>query len=100
MKGFIEFMRSRGVVGFAVGFILGKAVSDLIGSLVTDIVNPIIGIATGTFGNLTDLSVHVYSASINYGKFINLAINFVVMALVVYLVVKVLKLEKLDKSAQ
>ncbi|MDE2041154.1 MAG: MscL family protein [Patescibacteria group bacterium] len=97
LRDFINFIRTRGIVGFAVGFIIGRAISDLVGSLVTDIINPVIGILLGSFGNLSDLSVHVFSASINYGKFLNLVINFFILAFIVYFGSKILRLERLDK---
>lgn len=97
MKGFIEFIRTQGVVGLAVGFILGKAVSDVVGSIVTDLINPIIGIALGKLGDLSELSLHVLSAEITYGKFISILINFAIIAFVVYFGVKKLGLDKLDK---
>lgn len=97
MKGFIEFIRTQGVVGLAVGFILGKAVSDVVASIVTDLINPIIGIALGEFSDLSKLSLHVLSAEITYGKFISILINFTIIAFVVYFGVKKLGLDKLDK---
>ncbi len=97
MKGFIEFIRTQGVVGLAVGFILGKAVSDVVASIVTDLINPIIGIALGKFGDLSALSLHILSAEITYGKFISILINFTIIAFVVYFGVKKLGLDKLDK---
>jgi large conductance mechanosensitive channel len=97
MKEFIEFIRTQGVVGLAVGFILGKAVSDVVGSIVNDLINPIIGIALGRFGDLSTLSFHVLSANITYGKFISILINFTIVAFVVYFGVKKLGLDKLDK---
>lgn len=97
IKNFIDFVRTQGVVGLAVGFILGKAVSDVVASIVTDLINPIIGIVLGRFGDLSALSVHVLSANITYGKFISILINFIIIALVVYFGVKSLHLEKLDK---
>jgi large conductance mechanosensitive channel len=100
MKGFIDFIRTQGVVGLAVGFILGKAVSDVVASIVTDLVNPIIGIVLGRFGDLTALSLHVLSANITYGKFISILINFAIISLVVYFGVKKLGLDKLDKPKQ
>ncbi len=100
MKNFIEFIRTQGVVGLAVGFILGKAVSDVVASIVNDLVNPIIGIALGRFGDLSLLSAHVLSANITYGKFISVLINFAIIALVVYFGVKKLGLDKLDKPKQ
>ncbi len=83
-KGYIHFIRTQGVAGFAIGFILGKAVSDLVGSFVNDIVNPLIGLAFTRFGNLTDMSFKIGTASIGYGKFIALFINFFILAAIVY----------------
>lgn len=100
MKGFIGFIRQRGVIGFAVGFILGKATSDLIGSFVNDIINPLIGIVTGNFKDLSKMSFQVGSAIVNYGNFLVLLINFIILALVVYVLFKVLRLEKLDEAAK
>jgi large conductance mechanosensitive channel len=97
MKGFLEFIRTQGVVGLAVGFILGKAVSDVVASIVNDLINPIIGIALGKFGSLSALSIRVLSSSIMYGKFLSILINFAIIAFVVYFGVKKLGLDKLDK---
>jgi len=97
MKGFIEFIRTQGVVGLAVGFLLGRAVSDVVASIVNDLVNPIVGIALGRFGDLSALSFQVLSANITYGKFLSIMINFTIIAFVVYFGVKKLGLDKLDK---
>lgn len=96
MRGFIDFIREKGVVGLAVGFILGKAVSDVVASIVTDLINPIVGIALGHFGDLSKLSFHILSAEITYGKFISIVINFVIIAAVVYFGVKKLRLDRMD----
>ncbi|HEY9584859.1 MAG TPA: MscL family protein [Candidatus Paceibacterota bacterium] len=100
MKGFIEFIRDKGVVGLAVGFILGGAVSGLVKSLVDDIISPILGLALSRVKSLTDLVIQIGDASIKIGDFINVLINFIVIALVVYFGVKWLKLDKLDKPKQ
>ncbi len=100
MKGFIEFIRTQGVVGLAVGFVLGKAVSDVVASIVNDLINPIIGIFLGKFGDLSALSINIMSANITYGKFISILINFTIIAFVVYFGVKKLGLDRLDKSKQ
>ncbi len=86
-KGFIHFIRTQGALGLAVGFILGKAVSDVVGSLVSDIINPIIGLGLGKLGDLNRLAVHLGSATISYGKFISILINFVIIAAVVYFII-------------
>lgn len=98
MKNFMEFVREQGVVGLAVGFILGGAVSKLVASLVADIINPILGILLGPAGDLSAYSVKVGKANIMYGNFIAIAIDFAVIALVVYFGVKKLGLDKLDKK--
>lgn len=100
MKGFIEFVREQGVMGLAVGFILGGAVSKVVTSLVTDIINPILGIILGAAGDLSSASINIGSASIMWGSFVNVVIDFIVVALVVYFGVKGLKLDKLDKKAE
>ena len=97
LKGFIEFIRTQGAVGLAVGFILGKAVSDVVASIVKDLINPIIGIILSNIGDLSELSFSIYSANITYGNFISVVINFIIVALVVYYGVKNLGLDKLDK---
>lgn len=100
MKGFMEFIREQGVVGLAVGFILGGAVSKVVASLVNDIVNPILGIFLGIVGGLKEAFLQIGPAKIMWGSFLNTTIDFVVIALVVYLGVKILKLDKLDKKKE
>lgn len=98
MKGFLSFVREQGVVGLAVGFILGGAVSKLVTALVEDIINPIIAIGLGSVENLNQAYIQIGSAKILWGDFLNVLIDFVVVALVVYFGVKWLKLDKLDKK--
>lgn len=98
MKGFIEFVRTQGVVGLAVGFILGKAVSDLVASLIDNIINPILGILLNQAKGLTEATFTLGVATVKYGALINSLINFLVIGLVVYFGVKKLGLDKLDKK--
>lgn len=98
MKGFIDFIREQGVVGLAVGFILGGAVSKLVASIVEDLINPVLGIVLGAAGNLDEAAIKVGSAEIMWGSFITHTIDFIVIAMVVYMGVKILKLDKLDKK--
>jgi large conductance mechanosensitive channel len=98
MKGFMNFIREQGVVGLAVGFILGGAVSKVVASLVSDIINPILGVVLGAAGNLNEASLKLGPAEIMWGNFVNVVIDFMVIALVVYYGVKKLGLDKLDKK--
>lgn len=98
MKGFIDFVRERGVVGFAVGFILGGAVTKVVSSLVTDIVNPVLGLVLSRTKSLESMYFQISGAKILWGHFLTTVIDFAILAFVVYFVVKGLKLEKIDKK--
>jgi len=97
MKGFIDFIREKGVVGLAVGFILGGAVSKVVSALVTDIINPVLSLALGATGGLKTASLKLGSAEILYGDLISVVVDFLIVAFVVYFGVKLLGFEKLDK---
>lgn len=98
MKGFLDFIREQGVIGLAVGFILGGAVSKVVTALVTDIINPLLGIVLGAAEGLKTASFGIGSARILYGDLLSVLIDFLVVALVVYYGVKILGLNRLDKS--
>lgn len=98
MKGFLDFVREQGVVGLAVGFILGGAVSKLVAALVEDIISPILAIGLNNLENLSDAYLQVGAARIMWGDFLNVTVDFIVIALVVYFGVKALKLDKADKK--
>lgn len=98
MRGFIEFIREKGVVGLAVGFILGGSISKLVASLVNDVVNPLVGLLLGFTKGLQYASFKVGSATILWGHFISSLIDFVIIAFVVYFGVKIFRLDKLEKG--
>lgn len=98
MKGFIQFIRERGVVGLAVGFILGGAISKVVTSIVNDLINPVVGLIMGLTKGLETASLKIGSAKIIYGHFISTIIDFLIVAVVVYFLVKILKLDKLDNK--
>lgn len=96
LTGFIDFIRTQGVIGLAVGFILGGAVSKLVTALVEDIINPLVGLALGKV-DLADKAITIGTASLLYGAFISTIIDFIIIAAVVYFGIKSLGLDKLDK---
>ena len=98
MKGFMEFVREQGVMGLAVGFILGGAVSKVVASLVSDIINPVLGVGMAKVGGLKGAYFMVGEAKIMWGSFAATAVDFLVIAAVVYFGVKGLGLDKLDKK--
>ena len=98
MRGFLDFIRQRGVMGLAIGFILGGAVSRVVTALVNDLINPVLGIVLGKI-DLANSAIEVGSSKILWGDFISNVVDFLVIALVVYVGVKWLKLDKLEKQA-
>ena len=97
LAGFVEFIRTQGVVGLAIGFILGGAVSKLVASLVENVINPLIGALLGKV-NLADKAFSVGDVSLKYGAFVTSLIDFIIIAAVVYYGFKLLGIEKLDKK--
>ena len=84
---FKEFISRGNVMDMAVGVIIGGAFTGIVTSLVDDIINPILGIFGGI--NFDQLSVKLAGdATLNYGKFITAVINFLIMAFVLFLIVK------------
>ncbi len=100
MRGFLNFIREQGVVGLAVGFVLGGSVTKLVTSLVTDIVNPVVGAMLGFTSSLQDASFRVAGVRIRWGNFVGSLIDFAVISAVVYILVKVLRLDRLDKKKE
>lgn len=90
-KGFFgefkEFIARGNVMDMAVGVIIGGAFSTITTSLINDIIMPLLGILTGSI-TFSALSVTVGGAVITYGNFIQAVLNFLVMALVVFCLVK------------
>ncbi len=91
-KGFIaefkEFALRGSVMDLAVGVIIGAAFQAIVNSLVEDILSPILGLVLQ--GNFGDLSIVLFDGKLvlRYGSFIMAIINFVLMALVIFLIVK------------
>ena len=86
LKEFKEFALKGNVLNLAVGIIIGAAFQSVVTSLTNDILSPIIGLFAGQ--NFDSLKVDVLGVTINYGAFITSIINFVIMAFVVFLLVK------------
>lgn len=91
-KFFSEFKAfiSRGnVMDMAVGIIIGGAFTSIVSSLVNDIISPLLGAFGGM--NFDQFSVTLFgTATLNYGKFITAVINFLIMALVIFCIIKVI----------
>lgn len=87
IKEFQEFINKGSVMDLAVGVIIGGAFKAIVDSLVADILMPLIGILLGGV-NFTELSLTVGSAVVKYGNFIQAIINFLIIAFVLFLLIK------------
>lgn len=94
LSGFKEFLKNQGVVTLAIGFILGTAISKFVSSLVTDIINPILNAAMGGVDDLSTKVIHIGKSTVHYGTFLNSGLDFIVIAFVVYIAVKLFRMDQ------
>jgi large conductance mechanosensitive channel len=87
IKEFKEFISRGNVLDMAVGIIVGGAFTSIVTALVDNIITPIIGMISGGV-DFSSLSVTVGSANLQYGAFIQAVINFLLVAFVLFMVLK------------
>jgi large conductance mechanosensitive channel len=88
---FMDFLSKYKVMGLAVAFIIGLYLGALVQALVTDLIMPLIGLAIPGLANLADYKVAVASQFFTVGHFITAVITFIIVALVIFVLVKVTK---------
>ena len=99
MKEFKEFAMRGNVIDLAVAVIIGGAFGAIVNSLVADIISPIIGMLVGD--NFSNLSVNVAGATLTYGNFIMAVVNFLIIALVIFSMIKAMnKAQSLVKKEE
>ena len=103
-REFKEFISKGNVMDMAVGLVTGSAFTAIVSSLVNDVIMPLIGLLVGGF-NFTDLKITLKAATegaeavtLNYGSFIQAVINFLIVAFVIFLVVKAMN--KMREAAE
>lgn len=97
LNEFKEFALRGNVMDLAVGVIIGGAFQSIINSLVKDIISPIIGLFART--DFSDMVITVLDVQIRYGSFITAVINFLIMAFIIFVMVKMLnKLASIGKK--
>ena len=105
VQEFMGFLKTFGIIGLAIAFIIGAAASKLVTALVNDIINPIVGLALPS-GDLKLLETEVINSVsgvisvFKYGDFIANVIDFIIIAVIVFILYKVLSRFKLvdDKT--
>lgn len=111
-KEFKTFAMRGNVVDMAVGIIIGGAFGKIVSSLVSDIIMPPIGLLIGgvKFENLKIVLKHAHTdeitgkvteaVSINYGNFINTALDFIIIAFSIFLFIKLMNSLKHKEEAK
>ena len=87
LKEFKEFVMRGNVLDLAVAVIIGGAFGKIIGSLVNDILMPLIGLVLGGV-NFSELAFTVGEAVIKWGAFVQAIVDFVVIAFVIFMIIK------------
>ncbi|GAB3923249.1 large-conductance mechanosensitive channel protein MscL [Larkinella terrae] len=106
LKEFKTFIAQGNVLDLAVGVIIGAAFGKITTSLVEDIINPILGLVTGGI-DFSQLKIVLKEAvgetpevAIRYGNFLNIVIQFLIVAWVIFLIVKAANRMRVSSSLQ
>ena len=92
---FVMFLKTFGVIGLAIAFVIGAAASKLVTAFVNDIINPIVGLALPS-GDLKTLAYNATNpntgatSTFAYGDLISNIIDFLIIAFIVFLMYKIL----------
>jgi large conductance mechanosensitive channel len=99
LKEFREFAMKGNVLDLAIGVVIGAAFSKIIDSVVKDLISPIVGAATGGI-DFSAKSFKVNGVELMYGNFLTAVINFVIVAFVLFMIVKVInRLKRKEEPA-
>jgi large conductance mechanosensitive channel len=99
IKEFKTFVSKGNVIDLAVGVIIGGAFGKIVASLVNDVIMPVIGIIIGGL-NFSELSISVGEASIVYGAFIQSIIDFLIIALCIFFIIRLINRLKKKKEEE
>lgn len=105
LKGFFDFVREQGVIGLAVGLAIGTAAGASVKQIVDGLINPIVGFIIGGV-NLAQLKWVVVAPdamgkgglAFSWGAVVSSLITLIATALVIYWLIRVAKLDRIDKK--
>ncbi len=98
LKEFRDFAMRGNVIDLAVGVIIGGAFGKIVGSLVNDILMPLIGLVLGGV-NFAEQAIQIGEASVKWGAFVQAVIDFIIIAFVIFLIVKAANKAKKQEPA-
>jgi large conductance mechanosensitive channel len=93
LKEFREFAIRGNVMDLAVAVIIGGAFGKIVTSLVNDVLMPLVGLVMGGV-NFSELSITIGAASIKWGAFVQSIIDFIIIAFVIFLIVRAMNRSK------
>jgi len=96
-KEFIEFLTKYNVIQLAVGVVIGTAVKDLVSSIANNLIMPVVGLVTPQ-GSWQSWAIKLGGSEFRLGLLISSFLDFLIIALVVFVVLK--KILKLDPDAK
>lgn len=113
LNEFKEFIKKGNAIQLAIGFVMGVAFQGIVKSLVDDLIMPLVSLLTGgvdlvnKFVSLDGNVYETYQAAVDagaavfaYGRFINAIINFIIIAFVLFLIVKALNKMQKEEAAE
>lgn len=98
INGFLDFIREQGVVGLAIGVVIGVAAKDTVDALTQGFINPLIGLILPNVDSLSSKKFVIDGSDFLWGNILLNIINLLVIAAVIYFIIKGLGLDKLDRK--
>lgn len=99
LKDFKEFAFQGNIIDLAVAVIFGSAFGAIVTSLVDDIIMPLVGILIGGI-DFSGLAFEVGSATVMYGAFIQTVVNFLIIAMSIFLVLRLVLRRKKEEEEE
>jgi large conductance mechanosensitive channel len=99
LKEFKEFAMKGNVVDLAVGVIIGAAFGKIVSSFIEDVLTPLLLKPALDAAHLTDLKDLTVMGTVKYGSFLSATINFIIVAFVLFLIIKAMNAAKKKEEA-
>jgi large-conductance mechanosensitive channel len=101
-SGLINFIRDQGIVGLAIGLAVGTAAGDTVRKLVEGFITPVVQLSVGSQKGLEaatwTLNIGGRTGDFKWGAFVSSAITLLATGLVIYLIIHLARLDRLDKK--
>lgn len=99
IKEFKEFAMKGNVVDLAIGVIIGGAFGKIVSSLIEDIITPLVLKPALDAANLKNIEELTIMGSVKYGSFLSATINFIIIAFVLFMIIKGINASKKKEEA-